>query len=153
MVVLGSFPRPKKFNSWHKRWFFDTFLKSEIFVKRSILIICHFGHFSIFELCSVYVSCNKCPSDFTFWCAFFWFLLKKQNIASFFLRKDGQHSGCWQRPREHLEFFIFYQDFGCFPRQKENFQGPKNTYQFLESVHPKVPTKDFFFLSWIFFLI
>ena len=65
---------------WPKKWIFRTFFLVNIFLKHSILIICHVSHFSFSKL-SLNVPWNtlsaiSAPSNFTPMDArFFWFLL------------------------------------------------------------------------------
>ena len=49
-VVFDRYPRPKKISFWPKKWNFGTFFKSDDCLKKSILIICHGGHFSFSKL-------------------------------------------------------------------------------------------------------
>ena len=142
-VVFGRFPRPKKCHFW----IFGTFWKVTIFFRHSILIICHFGHFSfstLFLNVARYtlsaISGTRINMRFIFIFILLFFL------KLFLKNKNGQHSSCWQRPRKHCFFLKLFpkpHSFGRFPLQKWNFQGPK--------FWSKMPKKQVIFQTNFFF--
>ena len=111
--------------------------KVTLFFNHSILIIWHFGHFFFTKIFLNVTRYRVVAVGLPFWSlsmwVFFWFVF----IFLFqkFLKKKGQHSGCWQPPRI---FFTLSRDsliwsFCLFSEAKRN--------QFFESVHPQVTTK------------